>query len=67
MEKMLELLEEAENLASILASMVEGPAGDPSVIYADDYSPADGDVYVARAAELLKELADALIARSGAC
>ncbi|MCW3657578.1 Lar family restriction alleviation protein [Burkholderia cenocepacia] len=50
---------EASVLASILRGMVEGPAGDPAVIYEDDYSPADGDVYVARAAELLDEFARA--------
>jgi hypothetical protein len=46
---------EARELASILGSMIEGSAGDPAEIYQPDYSPADGDVYVARAAELLIE------------
>lgn len=50
---------EARELAQILGSMVEGPAGDPERIYAPDYEPADGDVYVARAAELLLEFASA--------
>lgn len=53
---------EALELAGILGSMVEGSAGDPAIIYEPDYSPADGDVYVARAVVLLKEFARAAFA-----
>ncbi|WP_253568106.1 hypothetical protein ABEG10_38155 (plasmid) [Burkholderia cenocepacia] len=53
---------EALELAGILGGLVEGSAGDPAIIYEPDYSPVDGDVYVARAAVLLKEFARAAFA-----
>lgn len=52
------LIAEASKLAPILRGMVEcsGPGEDVD-IYAPEFEPADGDVFVARAAELLSELA----------
>lgn len=53
-----ELQAEAAKLAPILHSMVEGGGTDGETdIYADDYGPPDGDVYVYRAAEVLAALA----------
>ncbi|MFI8615378.1 hypothetical protein ACIGHN_07705 [Acidovorax sp. NPDC077693] len=52
------LIAEASKLAPILRGMVECSApGEGVDIYAPEFEPADGDVFVARAAELLSELA----------
>lgn len=49
--------DEAAKLAPILRGMVEGGGEEEGVdIYADDYSPGDGDVFVIRAAELLEAI-----------
>jgi hypothetical protein len=56
------LADEASKLAPILGSMVEGSSGDPREIYEPAYEPADGDVYVARAAEVLEELSGLMAA-----
>lgn len=50
---------EAAKLSDILSGMTEGGGHyeDPKEIYADDFSPSDGDVYVVRAADLLREQA----------
>lgn len=53
------LQEEAGKLAPILRGMCEGGGEEDGVdIYADDYSPGDGDVFVIRAAQLLEQLAE---------
>ena len=50
---------EAAKLADILSGMTEGGGhyDHPSELYAPDFSPSDGDVYVQRAADLLREQA----------
>ena len=53
------LIAEASKLAPILRGMVECSApGEGVDIYAPEFEPADGDVFVARAAALLEQLAD---------
>lgn len=53
-----QLQAEAAKLAPILRNMIEGGATDGETdIYADDYDPPDGDVFIVRAAELLAALA----------
>jgi hypothetical protein len=53
-----ELREEAAKLAPILRGMCEGGGEERDRdIYADDYQPGDGDVFVIRAADLLDEIA----------
>jgi hypothetical protein len=48
---------EYETLAANLSGMVEGVGEtDPAVLYSADYSAPDGDVFVARAAVLLRQI-----------
>jgi hypothetical protein len=50
--------DEAKKLVTILRGMCEGGGEEEGVdIYADGYSPGDGDVFVIRAAQLLEQLA----------
>jgi hypothetical protein len=53
-----EIAAEAAKLAPILRDMIEHSGEEQGVdIYADDYTAPDGDVYVARAVQLLQEIA----------